>query len=712
MITARQWAINAARHIAPLEVATAAELPLAEFQAHAASRLTSMVQRWGGALLADAVGLGKTRVAITVAVAVAREQRICGGRGNVWLCVPARLRDSWVAAARAGGLEQFEVVTHTALSRGAIPDEAPLFVVIDEAHRFRNPATRRRRTLSHAADAPMLLVTATPVANSMRDLWNLLRLFLDDEDARQAFGWDLDTAEQLANERRWDPAELVREVTVRRTSPPAEAGFGRRPSVALEVVGYDPTDDEAWLWTNLEPSVRQLHLIDEADDWPTGLFVEHVLRRWESGPDALGETLRELHGFAVRRLRAARQGRSLDRRTFREIFGAQPQQEVFPFLYPTSCSTPSSAAIAHDVEVLANLIGRVDLICRGETGRDAALVELARRVSSLLVFTSYKSSAHGLFDRFARDLGVNARVGLVTGDGARATGLGRTSPSDVLRRFAPTAHHVELRDHERLDVLVATDCIAEGVNLQDCGHVVLADLPYSPLGVEQRIGRLLRPGSPHEQVHAYLCRPTNWNDSLGMRRRLQSKLQAAHRVGFNTSHSPFAALTALDELARLAEVGITLPAAATLTEAPTIWLVLADVDGRPWFFALGGDVDFASALAELVWDNRRARACDVPSIVTSTLQARESFLRAAVSAPTPLELDAPEARAWRLLVDAGVDDLDAIRPRLLRRQRLSARRQLERLVETRSSARLARYVRTLRAPEPAPSIRLVAALGI
>ncbi len=719
MTTAQQWAVGVAREVASPAVVASTALPLAEFQADAARRLSAMIRQWGGALLADAVGLGKTRVAITVALTIAREQRIAGARGEVWLCVPARLAAAWHEAARVVGLQGYAVVTHAALSRGNTPASAPIAIVVDEAHRFRNADTARRRTLEAHANVPLLLLTATPIANSIDDLWRLLALFLDDDDVRRCFGWDLATARRLAHDGVWDAMELVREVTVRRTEPP-EDGFGRRPSVELEVVPYAPSADEAWLWAHLESRLRALTLFDDGDDWPTGLFVEHVLRRWESGAHALRETTTDLLAYARRRLDAARSGRSLDRSDFRALFGVQPDQEVFAFLYPLERSeSPSVEGLLADVERLRELHEHVSAVCREGVGRDDVLVELAQTGEPLLVFTSYRSAARGLYDRLVDGLGVGGRVGLITGTSARATGLGRVPAAEILRRFSPRSHGATLRAHEQIQVLVATDCISEGVNLQDCGRIVLADLPYSPLGIEQRVGRLVRPGGPHDTVRVLLLRPVNWNDSLGMRRRLQAKMQAAREVGFaDTQCGPLAGLTAIERVALRDITPPPLPPAAAIVEEPTTWLVLARVSGRPWFFVVGGEQSFASRLAELAWDESAIVECAVPEVVTSVLANRERFLVAAHAAPPALALDAPEAAAWRVITGAAESlkiersELLELRSRLIRGQRLGVRRQLLRLAHGGSPSRLLRYVRSLDAPENSPSVELVSALGI
>lgn len=720
MISARAWVEGVALAVAATEVPDPGALSLAEFQADAARRLAEMIRVWGGALLADAVGLGKTRVALAVAATIARERRIAGARGSVWCCVPARLRTSWRLAAEQAGLE-VTVVTHAAMSRGRVPSAAPLMVVVDEAHRFRNVGTNRRQALAAVSGAPLLLLTATPVANSAADLFNLVRLFLDDDDVRRSFGWDLDTAQQLVADGECDAMELLAAVTVRRTEPPAEQSFSHRPAARLRVVAYEPSAAEQWVWSNLEREVRRLNLADESEDWPRGLFVEHVLRRWESGPDALADTLRDLEMFVARRMTAAAGGRTLDRTAFREIFGGERAQEVFGFLYPRAHVPPPRAAMAADLERLQVLRSRVAEVCHGMFGRDELIARIACEPEPLLVFTSYQRAAEGLFQRICTELGPRGRVGLITGRRATATGLGRVPPEELLARFAPRAHGRAFEPHQQLQVLVATDCIAEGVNLQDCGRVVLADLPYSPLGVEQRVGRLLRAGSRHPEVQIYLPRPSNWNDSLGMRRRLSEKLSAAEALGFGQNRSDaFATLTELERIAARARgrAPPPLPSAMRLTARPTGWLVFARVCGSPWIFTVGTTGSVRELLGELAWSEAEAEVCAPGSEVVAALDARRALLLAAWQAPAAVALDDPQALAWQLLLAEAARgaldpaELPCLRARLLRRHRLGVRRQIAALLSAQAPDRLAAYVASLDGPGPGPQVELVTALGL
>src|SRR5439155_111627 len=150
---------------------------LAPHQVPAAERLVAIMRRYGGALLADAVGLGKSYVALAVALALGEPFA---------LVVPAVLAPQWRALLAAHDAEA-AIETHESLSRSPSttlhrPARSCLFIV-DEAHRFRNPATNRYRALARLiVGARVLLVTATPVHNRIADLFNLFHLFLRDHD--------------------------------------------------------------------------------------------------------------------------------------------------------------------------------------------------------------------------------------------------------------------------------------------------------------------------------------------------------------------------------------------------------------------------------------------------------------------------------------------------------------------------------------------------
>ena len=515
------------------------DLALSDAQQRAGVRLFEILKVRRGALLADAVGTGKTRTSLH-AYALWREHH-GDEQAQALCCVPARLVDQWTAALEAAGLQQdMRVISH---ARMAAPDADDAigqarFVLVDEAHAMRNPSTLRAQTLARwAIGRDTLLLTATPVCNSLWDLYHLLRVFVGDDDLCARHGVDLRTGFEMAKRGDLDIERLLHDYVVR-----ARHTRAARPDVRLEQLRYKTPPQEQWMWRHLEATLRRCSWRAIATQWPAQLCVEHLMQRWESGACALGVSLDALVAYHAHLLQGAAQGRGLDRtqhkRHFTQRGAPDAPQYVLPFVWDAlPDAPPEQEALAHirqDLDTLRALRVRLEELEQTGCGRTQAVLSFLEREAhtKALIFTRFEDTAHDLFARLVRALGAHAQVGLVTGQGAWATGLGRSAAHEVIGRFAPVSQGREdTPAHQGLRVLIATDCLAQGVNLQDCGCVVMMDLPYSPLGVEQRIGRLVRPGGPHLHVRVLLPRPTDWQDSLGLRRRLEHKSHQAHLAG-------------------------------------------------------------------------------------------------------------------------------------------------------------------------------------
>jgi hypothetical protein len=125
---------------------------------------------------------------------------------------------------------------------------------------------------------------------------------------------------------------------------------------------------------------------------------------------------------------------------------------------------------------------------------------------------------------------TDAAVGMLTAREARIA-TGRIARDDLLTRFAPVAQFSRARAaHESVTLLLATDLLSEGVNLQDASVVVHLDLPWNPARLAQRVGRLRRPGGARE-VRAYLLAPpARAGVLLDADARLRRKLAMAERA--------------------------------------------------------------------------------------------------------------------------------------------------------------------------------------
>jgi hypothetical protein len=126
----------------------------------------------------------------------------------------------------------------------------------------------------------------------------------------------------------------------------------------------------------------------------------------------------------------------------------------------------------------------------------------------VLVFTAFADTARYLYENISpwarRELKIH--TGLVCGDGGNDASLGRLEFDDILTNFSPLAKERDKQpaafpnQREEIDLLIATDCISEGQNLQDCDLLVNYDIHWNPVRIIQRFGRIDRIGSRNDSV--------------------------------------------------------------------------------------------------------------------------------------------------------------------------------------------------------------------
>ena len=149
-----------------------------------------------------------------------------------------------------------------------------------------------------------------------------------------------------------------------------------------------------------------------------------------------------------------------------------------------------------------------------------------------LVFTTFADSARYLYDRIASGpvhSRHGAHVALVTGGAGNLSTAGVSSFAEILARFAPRAQESAAPGGAaEIDVLVATDCLSEGQNLQDCDLVVNYDIHWNPVRLMQRFGRIDRLGSRSRRVAMTNFWPTEDLDRyLDLRNRVEARMALA-----------------------------------------------------------------------------------------------------------------------------------------------------------------------------------------
>ena len=160
---------------------------------------------------------------------------------------------------------------------------------------------------------------------------------------------------------------------------------------------------------------------------------------------------------------------------------------------------------------------------------DAPVDRDGRANRKALVFTSFADTARYLYENlmpWARgELGVH--IALVTGGGGNKSTSGASGFTDILGRFAPVAQQTGETGGE-IDILVATDCLSEGQNLQDCDLVVNYDIHWNPVRLMQRFGRIDRLGSRNQKVSMVNFWPMKDLDIyLDLKNRVEARMALA-----------------------------------------------------------------------------------------------------------------------------------------------------------------------------------------
>ena len=138
----------------------------------------------------------------------------------------------------------------------------------------------------------------------------------------------------------------------------------------------------------------------------------------------------------------------------------------------------------------------------------------------VLIFTQFSDTANYLYENLK---------GIVGEKLIRKVDSGTTDLLEVVARFAPTANPLIKTSGGELRVLVTTDVLSEGLNLQDGDHIINYDLHWNPVRLIQRVGRIDRLGSRHDCVRVYNFLPeAGAEKQLGLQERLSRRIQEIH----------------------------------------------------------------------------------------------------------------------------------------------------------------------------------------
>ena len=151
----------------------------------------------------------------------------------------------------------------------------------------------------------------------------------------------------------------------------------------------------------------------------------------------------------------------------------------------------------------------------------------------VLIFTAFADTASYLYDNLtplAQQLGL--QVGKVTGSDAPKTTLKKSYDfQSVLTLFSPRSKEKDValpNEPHELDILIGTDCISEGQNLQDCDFLINYDIHWNPVRIIQRFGRIDRIGSLNTQIQLVNYWPDiTLDEYINLKERVENRMVIA-----------------------------------------------------------------------------------------------------------------------------------------------------------------------------------------
>lgn len=640
---------------------------LYEFQQKGVLSLIKMLQKQNGAILADAVGLGKTWTALAVMKFYQLQ-----GREVILIC-PKKLQNNWRIYQKHQNSkfekDQFEYFLrfHTDLTNELMDkyhdrsdklfiNEKPKLFVIDESHNLRNDKSKRYKflidlILSQNEDVKVLMLSATPINNSLLDIRNQFKLivggnvkgFEESLDIKN-IDYTFRAAQKAFNEWTKEPEPKIGEfikklppnffrltdsLTVARTrqmivghQDGLEFPHKTKPEnifVTPKQIGNFESFEELFdhfppMLSGYQPSfyidefedTDILHDEKQRDHFLVKMMYILLVKRLESSWFSFQST-------AIKIL--AHHQNALDKiieyqKTKKETGWNEEQLTVFEddeiseqiedFTLGKKRKTKLAdidrsgnierfkTDLKADIEALqllqSNLlqferkIAKEIIKPRNHKSKDDKLETLIDRIvtkrqvganngnNKVLIFTVYKDTAFYLYEQLtARGF---EKVAAVSGDSSKIWNEeGETKKYEqILERFAPFTKlfrekewafessnkdismnkqfdewqhwiaendiHTYKKLQNPIEVLIATDVLSEGQNLQDCDLVINYDIHWNPVRVIQRMGRIDRLGSPNKEIFGINFWPSNnINSYLNLQGRIEQRMAAMKLAG-------------------------------------------------------------------------------------------------------------------------------------------------------------------------------------
>lgn len=540
---------------------------LFDFQKTAASELLKKLKNYGLALFADPVGSGKTLVALAVAFNYKR----------ISIITPPKLKMQW---------ESYKDSENEAILNQNIQffnyDEAinkthqlnflqhSDLIIIDESHHFRNANSRYKKLKDKLCnnDSHLLLLSATPINNKYVDLAHQLTILKSHISIDERL---LNPVEICNKADKLDAAHLSPEyyklcnTIFARSSSEIEKhlkNLGHSlPKKNIEIKAlssvpkhikfdikalfikldslhfciYDPYKED-YLPQDIIDILKKEDNLENLGAYaiPYGFLSMSLIKALESSVDAFKSTLKHIITYYESFLN-------------NERFKENEQSDEFPYRltmllqqgFKEDLKDKFFDDLKSDLDILKSIEKALESYKESDFSKSDKFQGLKNIINSkdmkkekLIIFTESIITANALTKALKATFS-NLNIESITGD---------TAPSEFRKRkerFSPHSLNVKPipNNDEQIHILVATDCLSEGQNLQDCANLLNWDIAFNPVRAIQRIGRIWRIGSKHTNNHITHFFPNELEEYIKLEEKLDLKINAL--LSAVPSDSPF-----------------------------------------------------------------------------------------------------------------------------------------------------------------------------
>ena len=575
-----------------IDVRESGHLKLFEFQKMAVANAISKINEYGGVIIADVVGTGKSYIGSMILKYLKENNR-----SKPLIICPPHLIDMWEKY-----MDEFRVDAKV-LSRYKIGMEDNILqqytncdvVLVDESHNFRNRNNAYEALYSFMEQQPddscIIMLTATPISNSVNDLKNQLTLFPADSisnvpplgnDSLDEYFKGVEQDHQLTQEGEDKIRDLLRYILIRRTRKQIQDNFAKKDGdryylesesgrkyfpkrnlnnpqeydidkvyqnsferiqeyiESLKLARYTPGEYiKKEYRATTHPEYKKYNDLLTSMISLTGIVRTVLLKRMESSIAAFTSSVNNYAKGSDKFLEYLKDGivpigKDYQDRIYKSIMYDDEQYD----------SDDEPGKSAYDIEAFDTDQWKTDIISdiavfekmlkhlpnKEKFHRDDdklhTLLKIlqSRRGEKILLFTESRITAIYIYD-YLKEKIPDVKIGQI--DSMKST----KDKNSLICKFDPENNNSDVTPKNQLDILVSTDVLSEGVNLQAGKTVINYDFHWNPVRLIQRVGRIDRIGSKHDTVDVINFLPTTKiEEHLHLKERVATKIETIRKI--------------------------------------------------------------------------------------------------------------------------------------------------------------------------------------